>query len=55
MPAVRCPFCRSEDVELHSMFGSTLLVMQYYCRACHTVFEYLRDEEPPLDPTGPAT
>lgn len=43
---VRCPFCRSDDVELLSLFGSQLSTDQYYCRACHTPFEHLNRDEP---------
>lgn len=40
-----CPFCGAEDVELLSLFGSQLLTEQYYCRACHTPFERVKDDE----------
>jgi hypothetical protein len=39
----RCPFCGATEVELLSLFGSQLLTQQYYCRACHTPFERLKD------------
>lgn len=39
---VQCPFCRSTDTELLSLFGSQLSTTQYYCRACHTPFEYVK-------------
>lgn len=42
--AILCPFCHSQDVELLSLFGSQLLTDQYYCRACHTPFEHVRDQ-----------
>ena len=41
----RCPFCGSADVELLALFGSQLLTDQYYCRACRTPFEHLKDDE----------
>ena len=44
-PAI-CPFCGSDDTEPHSMFGSLMLMEQHYCRACRTVFERVRDDEP---------
>jgi hypothetical protein len=44
---VLCPFCGSEETEEHAMFGSLMLMEQRYCRACHTVFERIRDDEPP--------
>ena len=43
---VVCPFCGSDDTEPYSLFGSTLLLTQHYCRACRTVFERIRDDEP---------
>ncbi len=36
---VACPFCRSREVELISLFGGQLSTDQYYCRACRTYFE----------------
>lgn len=43
---VRCPFCGSDETEPHAMFGSLLLTTQHYCRACQSVFERIRDDEP---------
>ena len=48
-PAI-CPFCGSAETEPHAMFGSLMLMEQRYCRACRTVFERIRDDEPPVDP-----
>ena len=42
-----CPFCGSQETEPHAMFGSLMLMEQRYCRACRTVFERVRDAEPP--------
>jgi len=50
---VKCPFCGSTETELYAMFGSTLLMSQHYCRACRSVFERIRDDEP--DEAQPAT
>jgi hypothetical protein len=47
-----CPFCGSADTEPHSLFGSLMLTEQHYCRACRTVFERVRDDEPPPPETG---
>ena len=45
-PAVACPFCRSHDAELVSLFGGQLSTDQYYCRACRSYFErFGRDAE----------
>ena len=43
--SVGCPFCRSTDTELLSMFGAQLSTVQYYCRACRTPFEYMKQDE----------
>ena len=37
-----CPFCGSTDNEMVALFGSQLLTSQFYCHACHTVFEAVR-------------
>jgi DNA-directed RNA polymerase subunit RPC12/RpoP len=42
-PAVTCPYCRSTNTELFSMFGQQLLTEQYYCNNCRTPFEYIKD------------
>ncbi len=43
-----CPYCRSTDTELFSLFGQQLLTVQYYCNTCHTPFERVKDgQEPP--------
>lgn len=41
----RCPFCGARDAELLSLFGSQLLTEQYYCRACRTPFEHIKDDD----------
>lgn len=43
--SVACPYCRSTTTELFSLFGQQLLTLQYYCKSCHTPFEYVRDED----------
>jgi len=35
----KCPFCRSEDTEVISLFGSQVMTMQCKCRACGSFFE----------------
>ena len=42
---VICPYCGSHDTELFSLFGQQLLTAQYYCNACHTPFERIKDDE----------
>jgi DNA-directed RNA polymerase subunit RPC12/RpoP len=44
---VICPYCGSSETELFSLFGQQLLTAQYYCRACHTPFEYINADELP--------
>ncbi len=39
---ITCPFCGSGDTELFSLFGSSLLTSQYYCRGCRTAFERVK-------------
>ncbi|HSL70463.1 MAG TPA: hypothetical protein VK864_09485 [Longimicrobiales bacterium] len=39
---VQCPFCEQCETELHSPFGSQLSVATYWCRPCHTAFEYMK-------------
>jgi ring-1,2-phenylacetyl-CoA epoxidase subunit PaaD len=41
---VQCPFCGSADTELFSLFGQQLLTVQYYCNACRTPFERIKDD-----------
>lgn len=38
---IRCPFCHSDETEEMAVFGSRLSTAHYYCRACHTPFEYI--------------
>ncbi len=40
--SVDCPHCQGHETELFAAFGSALSVSQYYCRACRTVFEYMK-------------
>ena len=37
-----CPFCDGRRTELHSPFGSALSVATYWCRSCHTAFEWVK-------------
>lgn len=43
---VLCPYCSAPDTTLLSLFGQQLLTVQYYCHACHTPFEYVKDDVP---------
>ena len=40
-----CPYCGSTNTELFSLFGQQLLTVQYYCNACHTPFEHIKDDD----------
>jgi hypothetical protein len=37
-----CPFCDRTNTELHSPFGPQLSVATYWCRDCHTAFEFVK-------------
>jgi hypothetical protein len=52
--APACPFCGSGETELMSLFGSSPLTSQYYCRTCRTVFEQVKWGTLPAGSTGPA-
>jgi len=39
---VACPFCEQQETELHSPFGTALSVATYWCRRCHTAFEWVK-------------
>jgi transposase-like protein len=41
---VTCPYCGSTNTELFSLFGQQLLTVQFYCQACHTPFEHVKDD-----------
>jgi hypothetical protein len=45
---VKCPFCEGTDTELHSAFGPQLSVATYWCRHCHTAFDWIK--RAPKDP-----
>jgi hypothetical protein len=38
-----CPFCGARDTELVGQFGSQILTASWYCRACRSYFEAVRD------------
>lgn len=40
----RCPYCGATTVEPLALFGAQLLTVQMYCQACHTPFEYVKDD-----------
>ena len=42
---VACPFCDGRETELHSPFGTALSVATYWCRSCHTAFEWVKWKE----------
>jgi enoyl-CoA hydratase len=46
-PAPACPYCGSTEIEPLSLFGQQLLTVQLYCRACHTPFEFVKDDDVP--------
>jgi hypothetical protein len=40
--SVECPFCGGTETELHMPFGSRLSFATYWCKPCHSAFEWLR-------------
>jgi hypothetical protein len=40
--SVECPHCDGSETEQFSAFGPAVSVGQYYCRACRTVFEWMK-------------
>ena len=38
-PAPECPFCRSRESELLSLFGTHAMLLQYRCADCGSIFE----------------
>ena len=52
MPAVACAFCDSTDTEPTSAYGCHMLTAQYYCRACRSSFDWVRDEWAELQADG---
>ena len=47
--SVECPWCGGSDTRVEAPFGGILSVAQYYCRACRTVFEWLKWEDKSSD------
>ncbi|KKB36634.1 PaaD-like zinc ribbon domain-containing protein [Bacillus thermotolerans] len=43
---VHCSFCDSDNVDKIAPFGTAQLVSQYYCNSCHSVFEFIRWQNP---------
>lgn len=50
---VTCPFCDGNDTELHSPFGTALSVATYWCRRCHTAFEWVKWKRVGEETAGP--
>lgn len=44
---VACPWCESVDVERLSAFGPMHMTEQWFCRACRTPFERVRQRDRP--------
>ena len=43
-PALRCPFCDSDDVEIVAPWGGQIITSQWRCGACGSYFEALRED-----------
>ncbi|MCT4623180.1 MAG: phenylacetate-CoA oxygenase subunit PaaJ [Schleiferiaceae bacterium] len=41
-PKPRCPYCKSEDTQMISAFGSTACKSQYKCNSCLEPFDYFK-------------
>ncbi|MFQ5605907.1 MAG: hypothetical protein ACE5HS_21770 [bacterium] len=39
---IKCPFCGATETQKQADFGTSIMVKQYYCRACKTVFEWIK-------------
>lgn len=37
-----CAFCGSEETEFMALFGQLMMVSQYYCRHCRSVFDWCK-------------
>lgn len=44
MPVVECAFCGGDQTEPASIYGCHMMTAQYYCRACRSVFDWVREE-----------
>ncbi len=44
LPVVNCPFCGSDETEPDGIYGCHMMLAQYYCRACRTCFDWVREE-----------
>lgn len=44
MPSVTCVFCGSSDTEPASIYGCHMMTAQYFCHACRTTFDWVRQE-----------
>lgn len=40
--APQCVFCGGTETELFSIFGGQLSTATYWCRHCHTAFEWFK-------------
>lgn len=40
-----CPFCKSANTEMISLFGMQLMTTQHYCNNCHSAFEAVKWED----------
>jgi len=52
MPQVACAFCGSRDTEPDGIYGCHMMLAQYYCRTCHSSFDWVREEWEPVSPAS---
>lgn len=41
---VPCAFCGSADTEPVAVYGCHMMTSQYFCHACRSTFDWVRDE-----------
>lgn len=41
---VECAFCGSVDTEPVAVYGCHMMTSQYFCHACRSTFDWVRDE-----------
>lgn len=44
MRHVNCAFCDSPDTEPTAIYGANMMLSQYYCHACKSSFDLVRND-----------
>ncbi len=45
-PPPQCPFCRSRNAEVISLFGTQAMTLQYRCAGCGSFYEAIKYDRP---------